>query len=186
MFWSHTLHLRSLSLSCEWFGSFLIISTDYNFQLSKSILSEEGKKLGLIDALVPSEELLKVSRLWALDIANGRKPWIRSLHRTDKIGSLAEARHILKIAREQARKTAPNMPQHQACIDVIEEGIVHGGYSGVLKVLLGLGGIFKLSKLALFTRKSCSFKILAILGCLSSGNQILLLFAGVGMVAHKE
>ncbi|KAB1209246.1 Peroxisomal fatty acid beta-oxidation multifunctional protein AIM1 [Morella rubra] len=101
--------------------------------LSKSILSEEGKKLGLIDALVPSEELLKVSRLWALDIANGRKPWIRSLHRTDKIGSLAEARHILKIAREQARKTAPNMPQHQACIDVIEEGIVHGGYSGVLK-----------------------------------------------------
>lgn len=101
--------------------------------LSKSITSEEGWKLGLIDAVVTSKELLKVSRLWALDIAARRKPWIRSLHRTDKLGSLSEAREVLKLARLQAKKTAPNMPQHQACLDVIEEGIVHGGYSGVLK-----------------------------------------------------
>ncbi|KAL9443578.1 hypothetical protein AB3S75_016861 [Citrus x aurantiifolia] len=101
--------------------------------LSKSITSEEGWKLGLIDAVVTSEELLKVSRLWALDIAARRKPWIRSLHRTDKLGSLSEAREVLKLARLQAKKTAPNMPQHQACLDVIEEGIIHGGYSGVLK-----------------------------------------------------
>lgn len=101
--------------------------------LSKSITSEEGKKLGLIDALVSAEELLRVSRLWALDIAERRKPWMRSLHRTDKLSSLSESREILKVARQQAKQTAPNMPQHQACIDVIEEGIVHGGYNGVLK-----------------------------------------------------
>lgn len=100
---------------------------------SKPIMSEEGKKLGLIDALVPSKELLKVSREWALDMAEGRKPWLRSLHRTDKIGSLSEAREVLRMARLQAKKTAPNLPQHQVCLDVIEEGIVHGGYSGVLK-----------------------------------------------------
>ncbi|OMO87975.1 Crotonase superfamily [Corchorus capsularis] len=100
---------------------------------SKPIMSEEGNKLGLIDAIVPSEELLKVSRRWALDIADRRKPWLRSLHRTDKIGSLSEAREVLRIARQQAKKTAPNLPQHQACLDVIEEGIVHGGYNGVLK-----------------------------------------------------
>ncbi|KAK8559100.1 hypothetical protein V6N13_098695 [Hibiscus sabdariffa] len=100
---------------------------------SKPIMSEEGKKLGLIDALVPSEDLLKVSRAWALDIAEKRKPWLRSLHRTDKIGSLSEAREVLRIARQQAKKTAPNLPHHQICLDVIEEGIVHGGYSGVLK-----------------------------------------------------
>ncbi|KAM6583183.1 hypothetical protein CsatB_010185 [Cannabis sativa] len=103
------------------------------FQTSRPILSEEGKKLGLIDSIVSSEELLKVSRMWALAIAERRKPWIRSLHRTDKIGSLSEAREILKVARQQASITAPNMPQHQVCLDVIEEGIVHGGYSGVLK-----------------------------------------------------
>ncbi|KAG5413220.1 hypothetical protein IGI04_000787 [Brassica rapa subsp. trilocularis] len=101
--------------------------------LSKSISSEEGQKFGLVDALVPSGDLLSTSRKWALDIAEGRKPFLRSLHRTDKIGSLSEARAILKDTRQLAKKIAPNMPQHHACIDVIEEGIIHGGYSGVLK-----------------------------------------------------
>lgn len=91
-------------------------------------------KLGLIDAIVPPQDLLKVSRQWALDIAKARKPWVRALHRTDKIGSLSEAREIIKNATRLVKRTAPNMPQHQACLDVIEEGIVHGGYAGVLKV----------------------------------------------------
>ncbi|CAN8273508.1 unnamed protein product [Cochlearia groenlandica] len=101
--------------------------------LSKSISSEEGEKLGLIDALVAPGDLLSTSRKWALDIAERRKPFLRSLHRNDKIGSLSEARGILKNARQLAKKLAPNMPQHHACIEVIEEGIIHGGYSGVLK-----------------------------------------------------
>ncbi|KAE9600314.1 hypothetical protein Lal_00045574 [Lupinus albus] len=100
---------------------------------SKPVSSEEGEKLGLIDAIVSPEELLKVSRQWALDIGQARKPWIRSLHRTDKLGSLSEAREVLKIARQNAKKTAPNLPQHQACIDLIELGIVRGGYSGLLR-----------------------------------------------------
>ncbi|KAJ8768694.1 hypothetical protein K2173_023598 [Erythroxylum novogranatense] len=101
--------------------------------LSRPIVSEEGNKLGLIDVIVASQDLLKVSRQWALDIADRHKPWIRSLHRTDKLGSLSEAREILKAARQQAKRTAPNLPQHHACLDVIEEGIAHGGYNGVLK-----------------------------------------------------
>ncbi|KAL5572638.1 hypothetical protein UlMin_022235 [Ulmus minor] len=101
--------------------------------LSKTISSDEGKKLGLIDSIVSSEELLKESQLWALSIAEGSKPWIRSLYRTDKLGSLYEAREILKVARQQVMKTSPNMPQHQACLNVIVEGIVHGGYAGIQK-----------------------------------------------------
>ncbi|XP_061366412.1 peroxisomal fatty acid beta-oxidation multifunctional protein AIM1 [Gastrolobium bilobum] len=100
---------------------------------SKPIMSEEGKKLGLIDAIVSPDELLKVSRLWALEIGERRRPWIRSLHRTDKIGSLSEAREVLRTARQHVKKSAPHLPQQQACIDVIEHGIVHGGYSGVLR-----------------------------------------------------
>ncbi|CAN4094383.1 unnamed protein product [Withania somnifera] len=100
---------------------------------SKPIMSEEGEKLGVIDAIVPSTELLKVARQWALDIAERRKPWVRSLHRTDKIGSITEAHEVLKLARQQVKQTVRNMPQHLACLDVIEEGIVHGGYNGVLK-----------------------------------------------------
>ncbi|XP_026439374.1 peroxisomal fatty acid beta-oxidation multifunctional protein AIM1-like [Papaver somniferum] len=100
---------------------------------SKAIMSEEGKKLGLIDAVVSKEELLKVARRWALDISERRKPWISSLQRTDKLGSLAEARQVIQVAREQSRRTAPNMPQHQACLDAVEEGVLFGGYSGLLK-----------------------------------------------------
>lgn len=97
-------------------------------------MTEEGKKLGLVDAITSPVDLLEVSRQWALDIADGRKPWLRTLHRTDKLGSLSEAHHILHTARQQAKQTARNMPQHQACLDCIEEGVVHGAYSGVLKV----------------------------------------------------
>lgn len=104
-------------------------------QLSKPILSDEGKKLGLIDAIVSSQELLKTSRQWALEISDGRKPWLRSLQRTDKIESLSEAREIIKAARMHAKKTAPNIPQYQECLDVIEEGIVHGGQNGLIKVV---------------------------------------------------
>ncbi|XP_076936829.1 peroxisomal fatty acid beta-oxidation multifunctional protein AIM1-like [Bidens hawaiensis] len=100
---------------------------------SKSILSEEGKKLGLIDAIVPPQKLLEVSRQWALDIAEKQKPWVRSLHKTDKIGSLPEVFQIITVARQQVKRASPNTPQHQACLDVIQEGIVHGGYHGVLK-----------------------------------------------------
>ncbi|KAI3872452.1 hypothetical protein MKX03_023192 [Papaver bracteatum] len=100
---------------------------------SKAIMSEEGKKLGLIDAVVSKDELLKVARRWALDIAERRKPWISSLQRTDKLGSLSEARQVIQVAREQSRRTAPKMPQHQACLDAVEEGVLFGGYSGLLK-----------------------------------------------------
>ncbi|CAM8993507.1 unnamed protein product [Rhodiola kirilowii] len=96
---------------------------------SKPILSEEGKKLGLIDEIVPPEDLIRTARLWALDISEMRKPWLRSLQRMDKIGSLSDAREILM----SARRNAPKMPQHYACLDVIEEGILNGGSSGVLR-----------------------------------------------------
>ncbi|XP_078438762.1 enoyl-CoA hydratase/isomerase family [Wolffia australiana] len=101
--------------------------------LSKPISAKEGNQLGLIDVLVSPKELLPVSRQWALDMAMHRKPWMSSLRRTDKIGSLAEAREIIKAARQQAKRISSNMPQHQACLDAIEEGIVSGGYAGVLK-----------------------------------------------------
>ncbi|KAJ4765626.1 Fatty acid oxidation complex subunit alpha [Rhynchospora pubera] len=101
--------------------------------LSKPIRAKEGKQYGLIDELVSPADVIRVARQWALDIAEGRKPWLSSLRRTDKLGSLAEAREVLKAARQQVKRQFPNMPQHQACLDSIEEGVVAGGYAGVLK-----------------------------------------------------
>ncbi|KAH9320633.1 hypothetical protein KI387_015272, partial [Taxus chinensis] len=101
--------------------------------LSKPITSDEGKKLGLIDAVVSPGELITTARIWALEIAERRKPWIKSLERTDKLESLREAREILKVARARAKRTSPNLPHPLLCLDVIEEGIVSGGFAGVLK-----------------------------------------------------
>jgi enoyl-CoA hydratase/3-hydroxyacyl-CoA dehydrogenase len=100
---------------------------------SKFIPAKDAKECGLVDAICSPDELIKMARLWALDIANCRKPWIRSLARTDRLGSLSEARAVLSMAREKVKKVAPHLPQQQACLDVIEEGVLFGGHAGVLK-----------------------------------------------------
>eukprot|EP00250_Pteridium_aquilinum_P001038 c11227_g1_i1 orf=376-2541(-) len=100
---------------------------------SKPISSEEAKELGLVDAIVPAKELISAARKWALDIANFRRPWIISLHKTDKLEPLGEAREILKFAREQTAKRAPNLSHPLVCLDVVEEGIVSGGLAGIYK-----------------------------------------------------
>lgn len=100
---------------------------------SKPITSEEGKELGLVDAVVPSEQLLATARKWALEIAEGRKPRIISLQKLDKIESLGDARRIIQAARAQATQRSPNVPHPLLCLDAIEEGVVSGGYVGSLK-----------------------------------------------------
>lgn len=103
--------------------------------MSKPIKGDEAHALGLVDAIVPPDELIKTARCWALDIVKSKRPWIKSLYRTDKIEPLGEAREILNFARAQARKRAANLQHPLICIDVIEEGIVSGPRAGLWKVL---------------------------------------------------
>ncbi|KAI0496784.1 hypothetical protein KFK09_023108 [Dendrobium nobile] len=100
--------------------------------LSKPIKAKEGYGNGLVDTIAPPEELLTVARRWALEIAEGRKAWRKTLDRTDRLSALYETRQKLYAFRKYSERT-PNMPQNQLCLDAIEEGIVHGGYAGVLK-----------------------------------------------------
>ncbi|KAJ0980641.1 hypothetical protein J5N97_008896 [Dioscorea zingiberensis] len=101
--------------------------------MSKSIKGKEAHELGLVDAIVTPGELVNTARAWALEIAEFRKPWIKSLHKTDKLEPLGEAREILKFARAQAQKQAANLQHPLVCIDVIEEGVVSGPHAGLLK-----------------------------------------------------
>lgn len=91
--------------------------------------------MGLVDAIVSPGELVSTARRWALDIVEYKKPRVASLYKTDKLEPLGEAREILKFARAQARKRAPNLKHPLLCIDAIEEGIVSGPRAGLLKVL---------------------------------------------------
>ena len=90
--------------------------------------------MGLVDAIVPPNELLNTARRWALDILELKKPWVISYYKTDKLEPLGEAREILKFARAQTRKRAPNLMHPLVCIDVIEEGVVSGARAGLWKV----------------------------------------------------
>ncbi|CAN4094945.1 unnamed protein product [Withania somnifera] len=100
---------------------------------SKPVKGEEAVNLGLVDVVVPSNQLLDTARKWALDILECRKPWVASLYKTDKIESLGEAREILKFARVQTRRQAPNLQHPLVVIDVVEEGIVSGPRAGLWK-----------------------------------------------------
>lgn len=100
---------------------------------SKPVKGSEAHSLGLVDAVVPAKELLDTARRLALDIAECKKPRVSSLYKADKLEPLGEAREILKFARAQARKQAPNLRHPIVCIDVIEEGIVAGGRAGLWK-----------------------------------------------------
>lgn len=107
----------------------------YLYQLSKPIKGEEAHQLGLVDSLVSPNDLVNTARRWALDICEFKRPWIKSLYKTDKLEPLGEAREILKFARAQAQKQAANLHHPLVCIDVIEEGIVSGPRAGLWKVL---------------------------------------------------
>ncbi|KAL6185994.1 hypothetical protein ACLB2K_042116 [Fragaria x ananassa] len=100
---------------------------------SKPVKGEEAHDLGIVDALVSPDELVSTARRWALDILEHRRPWVASLHKTDKLEPLGEAREILKFARAQVQKQAPNLKHPLVCIDVVEEGIASGGRAGLWK-----------------------------------------------------
>lgn len=100
---------------------------------SKPVKGEEALSLGLVDEIAPPDQLLATARRWALEILERKRPWVSSLYKTDKLESLADAREILKFARAQTRKQAPNLTHPLVCIDVVEEGVISGPRAGLLK-----------------------------------------------------
>lgn len=92
-----------------------------------------AKELGLVDVVVPPQQLLSVAKKLALDIAAGRAPRLRTLQRTDRIESFGEAIATVEFAREQAAKRAPGLRHPQLCLDAIQYGLEHGGLAGLKK-----------------------------------------------------
>ncbi|PIN08302.1 Enoyl-CoA isomerase [Handroanthus impetiginosus] len=72
---------------------------------SRPITSEEGKTLGLVDAVVPSDELLKVSQQWALDITAKRKNNGKGYYIFEKGSKPKPDPSVLPIIEESRRLT---------------------------------------------------------------------------------
>eukprot|EP00898_Chlorokybus_atmophyticus_P001562 jgi/Chlat1/2406/Chrsp17S02663 len=98
--------------------------------LSKPIKTQDAADLGLVDEVVDSNQLLAAARAAALQIADGRRPRVESLKKTDKLESPEEAKMIVDFARKQARKTAPGLEHPQMCLDAILAGVERGGDVG--------------------------------------------------------
>ncbi|KAG6429192.1 hypothetical protein SASPL_107236 [Salvia splendens] len=103
---------------CKWFKFFGM------YQMSKRVDGKEARILSLVDAIAPADKLLEVARRWALDIVEHTKPWVISLYKTDKLGTLEEARAILNSARMEVHRQNPNVEHPLVCIDLIEQGVV--------------------------------------------------------------
>ncbi|XVE77589.1 hypothetical protein DITRI_Ditri13aG0075600 [Diplodiscus trichospermus] len=101
--------------------------------MSKLVNGDNAQSLGLVDALCSADELINTARHWAKDILEFSRPWAVSLYRTDRLEPLAEARLILENARIKAKKQAPNLKHPLICIDVIEEGLMHGPRAALWK-----------------------------------------------------
>ncbi|XP_040867219.1 peroxisomal fatty acid beta-oxidation multifunctional protein MFP2 isoform X2 [Glycine max] len=110
---------------------------------SKPVKGKEAFSLGLVDGLMSPDDLVNTACQWALDIMGRRRPWIASLYKTDKLEPLGEAREILKFARAQVQKRAPNLQHPLVCIDVIEAGVVAGPRAGLWKEVEASEGLIK-------------------------------------------
>lgn len=106
--------------------------------MSKRVGGEEARVFSLVDAIAPADKLLEVARQWALDISERIRPWVISLHKTDKLGSLEEARAILNAARIEVQRRNPNVVHPLVCINVIEQGIVSDTREALWKVIYAL------------------------------------------------
>lgn len=98
---------------------------------SAPIKHDQALKLGLVDEVVPLDQLLAAACKRAKDMAEGRAPRVLSLGRTDRLEPLSEALIILEFARGEAAKKAPGLLHPLLCIDAIQYGVEHGGFAGL-------------------------------------------------------
>ena len=103
---------------------------------SQPIKEGAAKKLGLVDDVVPKDQLLPAARKLALAIAAGKAPRIQTLYRTDKLESLGEALAIIEFAKAQAAKKGAHLTHPQLCLDAIKYGVEFGGLKGIDKVCM--------------------------------------------------
>lgn len=101
---------------------------------SQPIKEGAAKKLGLVDDVVPKDQLLPAARKLALAIAAGKAPRNLTLYRTDKLESLGEALAIIDFAKAQAAKKGAHLTHPQLCLDAIRHGVEFGGLKGIDKV----------------------------------------------------
>lgn len=101
---------------------------------AKPITGAQAKELGLVEEVANRDLVVPSAKALALEISLGRRPWLVTLHRTDRIENLREGLEIIESAREQMHQKAPDLRHPQLCLDAILAGLEHGGLAGMRMV----------------------------------------------------
>lgn len=99
---------------------------------SKPIKAEEALKLGLVDAIVPHDQLIASATKLANDIAAKRIPRRMASYDSAKLpGDEAVVKKIFAGARRQAKRVKHLMPHPWLCLDAVEAGVSKGSEVGL-------------------------------------------------------
>lgn len=107
----------------------------------KKIPAKNAQKLGLVDAIVPPNQLLLAAGKLALEIAAGKVPRRISSKLNDKIGSYEMGKAVIETARAGALKKNRALPQPFAYLEAVEEGVKNGFDAGLKKEIDLMAGL---------------------------------------------
>ena len=98
---------------------------------SKSIGAEEALTLGLVDLVVPADQLLSKAIELARQIAHKQKPKSMAFYKSDKLPDDTSFKKIIAEARRGAKRVQSIMPHLWLCLDAIEAGVTKGAEEGL-------------------------------------------------------
>ena len=98
---------------------------------SKPVKAEEALKLGLVDAIVPADQLIAKATQLAKDIADKRIPEDGVLRLGRLPADEAMAKKVFAGARRQAKRVKHLMPHPWLCLDAVETGVTKGSVAGL-------------------------------------------------------
>ena len=96
---------------------------------SRQVKAEEALRLGILDEVVPSDELVPRAAALARELGKTERRVARE--RSDRLEPEAEWREILARAGRELQKKQPHVTHPSACLEAIEHGLVHGGCAGL-------------------------------------------------------
>jgi enoyl-CoA hydratase/3-hydroxyacyl-CoA dehydrogenase len=104
---------------------------------SRSIGSGEAKAMGLVDEVLDGsgEGLVDAAARVALEIASGKREYVRAIEAGRKIGSLKECRRVAAaLIGGEVKKLGKGgiLPQYEAVVRVALKGVEEGGRAGLL------------------------------------------------------
>lgn len=104
---------------------------------AKAVGAADAKKMGLVDEVVDANgpRLVDAAARVALQIAAGKRPYVRAIETANKIGTVGECRRVASALMDKEVKKLGKggmLPQYAAVVRVALQGVEQGGRRGLV------------------------------------------------------